>query len=163
MKIYIQGMTLKKEKLLKRMDSYSTEIAFHLAKCVMYGDSLGNGKYDHWISEISNWISSVNECICKHNNKKLKAHQYQNSLFADLGDSLTEAKMNLQDVQISCKKSVNRYPYRELDKEMIDTMYIVSMEIMHTFSNLLATMNDTTQSDIDKMLHDILDDRCKNR
>lgn len=160
MKLYIKAMALSRAELIKIMESYSHEISQHVAKCSMYCDSLGNGKYDHWISEIAGWISYINNIVCKFNKGKLKPQQYADTLFGGLSDDLNDAEAILHALQIHNGKSVNPYPFREVDYNMSKRMVDCGKIIIETFVPILAVKNNLTSSSIKAILHDILDPIC---
>ena len=94
--VYIKGMSVKKSSLEDKMAQFGKQIEMHIAKCAMYGDSLEFGKYDHWISEIANWISDINQIYVKPSNKKLKnIKQYRKGRRHDLRKMLLCFRMNL--------------------------------------------------------------------
>lgn len=161
MKIYIQGMALSKNKIEEKLYNFSDKVEEHITKCAMYGDSLGNGKYDHWISELSNWISVANDMTCKTNKKKLRPIQYENSLFASIGTDEADARLNLYNLQIHNEKSSNSYPYKEVDDAMVDRMQKCSINMISEFCELLATSNTLSRLDIINRIHDVLDPICK--
>lgn len=168
MKIYIKssaifGMAIEKNKLMKRMDAWSDNIAIHLSKCAMYGNTLPGDKYDHWIEELAVWIFSANDMTCKPNNKKLKPAQYESMLFGWLSGEAAEARGNLHDLQIHNKKyNETSYPYIQVDDDMIERMRKISEGVLETFIPILASKNELTKADIQQKLHDIIDPVCKN-
>ena len=168
MKRYIHSSTyisaaIDRNKLLVRLDAWGEEVAEHLAKCAMYGDSLGQGKYDHWIKdELATWISDANEAICKHNNGKLKPKQYEDTLFGFLGDSYVEARMNLHALQSRNKRYSDAYPFKQVDSAMIERMYSISNAVIAKFVPLLSSKNTFTKDDVEILLHSVIDPVCKN-
>ena len=159
---YIRAMSIEKNKLEKRMEAWSELIAEHLAKCAMYGDSLGEGKYNHWIEhELATWISDTNDAICKHNNKKLKPKQYEEMLFGWLGNSRVDARVNLHELQRYNKSTSDPYPDVPVDDAMIDRMYKISKLVVQRFVPILATRNSLTKQDVESILHNIIDPVCK--
>lgn len=160
---YIQAMSLDKHKLINKLDSWSEEITEHVAKCVMYGTTLGESKYNHWIEhEIATWICDANDFTCKHNNKKLKPRDYEDHLFGYLGDSIAEARANLHGLQLHNKKFYESYPYIEVDDDMIRKMFDASQQILAQFVPILSSKNSLTKDDIQSILHNILDPICKD-
>lgn len=161
---YIRAMSIEKSKLEKRMEAWSVLIAEHLAKCAMYGDSLGQGKYNHWVEhELATWLSDTNEIVCKHNNKKLKPRQYEEQLFGWLGNSRADARVNLHELQRKNRSSSEPYPEVEVDDKMIEGMYQISQAVIERFVPLLATRNSLTKQDIESILHNIMDPICTGR
>lgn len=155
-------MAEPKDKIKKKMEARSDKLVEHLAKCAMYGDALGTGKYNHWIEhEIANWISEINELVAKPDNKKLKPKFYENILFGGLGDDISDAKANLTDLQIYNSRKANPYPEVTIGKEMIDRMYKISQETLGKIVPILSTKNSFSKHDIEQLLHNMLDPICK--
>lgn len=151
-----------KDKIKDKMIARSDKITEHLAKCAMYGDSLGSSKYNHWVEhELANWISEINELICKPDNKKLKSKFYENLLFGGLGDDLSDAKANLTDLQLYNGKKPNPYPFVDIDEDMVRRMYQISQEMFGKIVPILSTKNSYNTKDIEVILHHILDPVCK--
>lgn len=151
-----------KDKIKSKMKARADKIVEHLAKCAMYGDGLGVGKYNHWIEhELANWISEINELISKPDNKKLKSKFYEELLFGGLGDDISDAKANLTDLQLYNGKKSNPYPFVNIDSEMISRMYKISQEMFGKIVPILSTKNSYTKADIELILHHILDPVCK--
>lgn len=160
--VYICAMAEPKDHIKKKMEARSDKLVEHLAKCAMYGDSLGSGKYNHWIEhEIANWISEINELVSKPDNKKLKPKLYEEILFGPLGDDISDAKANLTDLQLYNGKKSNPYPRVEIDSAMIDRMYKISQEMIGKIVPILSTKNSFNKKDIEQLLHNILDPICK--
>lgn len=159
---YIFAMATSKDKLEQRMESWSELIAEHLSKCAMYGDTLPNNKYNHWIEdELATWISDINDTVCKHNKKKLKARQYEDGLFGWLSDSPVEARANLHHQQILNRNAARSYPDVEVDINMIDRMTTISTAVLRVFVPMLASKNTLSKKDIEAELHKLIDPVCK--
>jgi hypothetical protein len=160
--IYICAMAEPKGKIKKKMKARSDKLVEHIAKCAMYGDTLGESKYNHWIEhEIANWISEINELVSKPDNKKLKPKFYENILFGGLGDDLSHAKANLTDLQIYNSRKSNPYPEVKIDSAMINRMYVISQQMFGKIVPILSTKNNFSKKDIEQILHNILDPVCK--
>lgn len=161
---YIKGMAIDRSKLITRMEAWDQEIVEHLAKCAMYGETLGYGKYNHWIEdELATWLSDTNDAICKHNKGKLKPKQYESILFASLGDSRVDARINLHELQRYNKKKTNSYPEVPVDDKMVERMYLISERVKEEFVPLLASINNLSKEDIEEKLHSIIDPICKSQ
>lgn len=160
--VYICAMAEPKDKIKKKMKTRSDKIVEHLAKCAMYGDSLGPGKYNHWIEhELATWISEINELVSKPDGKKLKLKFYQDILFGALGDSRADAKANLTDLQIYNSRKSNPYPKVEIDDDMVDRMCIISENMLGKIAPILSTKNNFNKRDIEQLLHNLIDPSCK--
>ena len=57
-KIGIFGMASDRRKILDTLYNYSQPIADHIIKCVVYSSK--DRDYNHWISEIATWLSTIN-------------------------------------------------------------------------------------------------------
>lgn len=155
-------MAEPKDKIKKKMDARSDKITEHLAKCAMYGDSLGEGKYNHWIEhELANWISEINDLVSKPDGKKLKLRFYEDILFGGLGDSRADAKANLTDLEIYNSRTANPYPKVDIDDEMIDRMFKISEAMISKIAPILSTKNSFDKADFEVLLHSIMDPICK--
>lgn len=156
-------MAEPKDKIKKKMDARSDKITEHLSKCAMYGDSLGGGKYNHWIEhELANWISEVNDLVSKPDGKKLKLKFYEDILFGGLGDSKADAKANLTDLEIYNSRAANPYPKVDIDQEMIDRMFKISEAVISKIAPILSTKNSFSKADFEVLLHSIMDPICKD-
>lgn len=158
---YISAMATEQKKLIKQLESWEEIVTEHIAKCVMYGDSLGIDKYNHWVEhEIATWLSDANDILVKPFNKKLKPHDYQSTLFAGLGDDKVDARVALHELQRRNNKSTEPYPYVEVDDKMIEKMFEVSGLIVKTFVPILSDTNSLSKKDIETKLHEVLDPIC---
>ena len=158
----ILGMALEKSKLNTRMELFGSKVAEHLAKCAMYGDSLPENKYNYWIShELATYISNINNTVCKHNNNKLKATQYETIFFGWLSKDAAEAEGNLCDLQAKNEEARNPYPYVPIDDDMIQRMTAISSAVIDKFVPLLSCINTITKQDIEQIPHHIIDPVCK--
>ena len=155
-------MAEPKYNIKKKMNLRSDKITEHLAKCAMYCDSLGEGKYNHWIEhELANWISEINDLVSKPDGKKLKLKFYEDILFGGLGDSKADAKANLTDLEIYNSRAANPYPKVDIDDEMIDRMFRISEAVISKIAPILSTKNSFDKADFEVLLHSILDPICK--
>lgn len=160
--IYIQAMSLDQSDIIDKMRARRKKVAEHLAKCAMYGDSLGPGKYNHWIEhELATWISEINEITCKPKGKKLKTSKYADNLFGLLGDDKADAKSALIDLQLYNSTKKNQYPAVDIDSDMVDRMFEVSKQMLGKVVPLLSVKNDFSKHDIENLLHSLLDPICK--
>lgn len=160
--VYVCAMSLLQNDIILKMDGRRSKIAEHLAKCAMYGDALGSGKYNHWIEhELATWISEINEITSKPKGKKLKQSQYAEHLFGALGDERSDARSALIDLQLYNEKSPKPYPEVCIDEEMVDRMYEISQAMLGKIVPILSTKNNFSKHDIEQILHNILDPLCK--
>lgn len=160
--VYIQCMSISQDDLIDKMKGRRAKIAEHLAKCAMYGDGLGSGKYNHWIEhELATWISEINELTAKPKGKKLKPSKYADYLFGLLGDERADAKSALIDLQLYNSKKSNSYPYVEIDDAMVDRMFEITKAMLGKVVPIIASKNSFYKKDIEQLLHTILDPICK--
>lgn len=157
----IFAMSVERGPFKHKMARWGELIEEHLCKCVMYGDSLKQGKYNHWIEdELATWLSDCNSTTFKPSDKKLKPADYESLLFGSLGDTLTDSEVCLHSLQAHNHKKRNSYPFVNVDRRMIYNMYIVSAELREKFVPLLASRNKLAKEDIESILHNILDPIC---
>ena len=155
----ILAMSNKRKDVIDFLDSLSKDVMFHIAKCSMYGDSLG--RYNHWVRELSIWISDANDKTCKPKGKKLTPREYADTIFDKLGTSEADARVNLHTLQrYNSRFGDEAYPFVPVDDDMISRMYTASKAVISQFSNLLSTQNDLDQHDIEQELHKVLDPKC---
>ncbi len=155
----ILAMSFPKQKILTYLDSVSEEVSMHVAKCAMYQDTLG--RYNHWIHELAIWISDGNQMTCKPGDKKLKPHDYENTIFGFLGDSVTDAEINLHKLQrYNSKFGSESYPYVEVDDSMVDRMYRLSRALIKAIVPVMSSRNDFRVAQIETKLHEALDPEC---
>lgn len=87
----ILAMAFPRKKILSRLNNYSEEINQHIMECVIYKDILPD-TLNHWISEISSWMSIASNQKC---NSELKESDYIDSLFSDFGEDVDDAMANI--------------------------------------------------------------------
>ena len=160
--IYIQAMSIAQSDLVAKIRARRVKVAEHLEKCAMYGDMLGEGKYNHWIEhELATWISEINELTTKPSGKKLKPEAYSELLFGLLGDERADSHSALIDLQLYNSKKKEQYPYIEIDNKMVNRMYRVTQEMLGKVVPILSSKNRFTKKDIENLLHNLLDPICK--
>lgn len=155
----ILAMSAPRQKIIGYLDGASKEVAMHVAKCAMYQDTLG--RYNHWIHELAIWISDGNDMTCKPGNRKLRARDYEDTIFGYLGDGVSDAKTNLHELQRYNRKfEAESYPEVQVDDDMIDRMYRASRAVTQTFAPLMTSKNDLELKQIENKLHEALDKEC---
>lgn len=160
--VYIQAMSMNQDDIIDKMKGRKKKVAEHLAKCAMYGDALGSSKYNHWIEhELSTWIAEINEITSKPKGKKLKQSAYANYLFGAIGDDRADARAVLTDLQLYNGSRPNPYPYVEVDEEMVDRMFAITEQMLGKVVPILSTKNNFSKTDIESLLHNLLDPICK--
>ena len=160
--VYIQAMSMNQDDIIDKMKGRKKKVAEHLAKCAMYGDGLGSGKYDHWIEhELATWISEINEITAKPKGKKLKPSAYADYLFGALGDERADARSALIDLQLYNSDKAKPYPEVEIDEDMVDRMYAITQQMLGKVVPILSTKNNFNKQEIENLLHSLLDPICK--
>lgn len=160
--IYIQAMSIAQSDLINKIKARRQKVAEHLEKCAMYGDTLGEGKYNHWIEhELATWISEINELTTKPSGKKLKPEAYSELLFGLLGNERSDSRSALIDLQLYNSKKKDQYPYIEIDNKMVNRMYKITQDMLGKIVPLLSSKNRFTKKDIESLLHSMLDPVCK--
>lgn len=161
-RIYIKSMSIAQSDIENKMKARRKKVAEHVAKCAMYGDGLGEGKYNNWIEhELATWISEINDLTAKPRGKKLKPQKYSNLLFGLLGDEPADSKSALIDLQIYNSGKRNPYPEVDIDKDMIKRLYSITKQLNTKVVPLLSTNNKMSKKDIEGILHGIFDPICK--
>lgn len=158
----IFAMSVPRKTILDKMEGYAPEIEEHLVKCVVYKSS--HADYNHWIEEIAAHIDAINVLTAKPNSKKLKEVDYVNVLFGNLGDERNDAKSCLhyfKTMRTNPRKTDKPYPAFEVIDELIETAFQMFQEVCDKMSAILATANRFQKSDIEIMIHSIVDKYCK--
>lgn len=132
MKRYIRAdnifaMSQSRKVVLNRLVALSDVINRHIIECVVYRDSLSS-TLPHWVHEIAVWLQRANTLKCK---SRLKARDYEDSLFGYFGDDKEDARNNLIMYQLWNARSMNpdRYPDFEITDDMVDRLFSVYRDI----------------------------------
>lgn len=155
MKIRIFGMASDRKRILDIMYNYSDQVTTHIFKCIVYTSA--HQDYNHWISEISNWLSTINALNPKRG-FTIKPKDYIDNLFIGVGDELRDAKLELI---VFRDRFVPDYPDFEITYDLYKKLFDAYWEIANFFSHTLGKYEETIAKDkIIYDLHTILDKYC---
>lgn len=131
----IYAQATGRQDAVKRLKSNAETLAIHMAKCIVYGDSLHCLK--HWLcEEICDWIKLA--AIIKPKGGRFKASMYHDTIFGYLGDERSDAVANLLDLQIRVRHGEYDYPDFDITEKMKDDMFKFSQNVRTRISDFLA-------------------------
>ncbi len=118
-----------------RIESYSELIFEHLIKILVYGNTSNN--LDHWITEISTWLTHISSMKIKTKTGKLKAQEYYDLLFGSIGEDENDIAVMLKFMQteLCVKKS---YPKFEVTTNLVNRTYKLLTNLGNKVSFMLA-------------------------
>ena len=141
---YVESMSARRADAIQSLRGLSEELKNHIIKCIVYGRNLGDYNYNHWIEEISEYISIANDITVKPSAKKLKAEIYRNELFGSFGENLKDASVL---VRLFLVKEENKYAKVEVSERLYQRVYDAFQKIMDLFIPILVSNNSMTKSD----------------
>ena len=149
----------ERRKILDTAYSYSSSIGNHIIKCVVYGKA--DKYYNHWIDEISTWITDINSRKPKKG-FKLKPKDYKDNLFVDIGDEVQDAKRELLKFQRRYTEGPDAaYPEFEITQDLYFDLFDCYWELANMISKKLGKYNqETAKADITSDIHRVLDKYC---
>lgn len=160
MKRVIYAMAEDRRKILDTAYNYSSKIADHIMKCVVYGKS--HQDYNGWIEEITNkYIADINAMKPKKG-FKMKPRDYKNNLFAGIGTEVQDAKRELMRFR---RKYTNLekdpYPDFEITQELYFRLFDAYWDLADVLSKKLGKYKEETASaEIIADIHKVLDKYC---
>lgn len=144
----IFGMAVPRAKALEILKKNSETLAYHLIKCVVYGDSFGADVYKHWVEyEICEYLSIANDVITKPKNRKLKTENYLDTVFADMGTTRQDASVALRNFRIENRKA-KEYPDFEVTPELVDSVFVTFQNVIEYALPVLTSNNTLTAEDM---------------
>lgn len=157
MKRYIRSNSIfamadARKHVLEKLDSLNSKIEEHVLKCVVYGHD--DPSYEHWIHEITNWISYANDVTLKPNNKKPKASDFLNTVFS-FGDDISDAKLSLGCFQAKIHDS-DKYSYFEVTDVLARNLLQSLNNIVDTMIPIVTKDNNLRYSQIKEILKDCI-------
>ena len=153
MLIYCVSMTCK--RAITILDDYAETFAMHLVRCIVFGKSLGESNYKHWVEEeICKYLADANDMCVKPSNQKLKHKDYLDTIFSMLGDSAVDARLVLRHFSLGDGK---HYPKFEIDDALINRTYQVFQKVISEFTPLLASKNNLSSEDFANKMYTILE------
>lgn len=150
---YVQAMSVRRSDAIKSLDSLSEALKNHVVKCVIYGKSLGESTYEHWIDEISEYLSIANDITIKPSSKKLKKDNYKNALFGAFGETLNDASIIVRVFRVTEGKN---YPDFETSDNLYQRIYTAFQDLMNKTLPILITNNSKSKADFRRIVEEIL-------
>jgi hypothetical protein len=122
-------MAEHRKDILLKIDSKAWLIDSHLLKILMYENVID---YDHWCSEITGWLKSVQRLKLKGSKKRLDRRDYFKLLWESLLESVDEVQSHMEEVARDYPnyKIVN-YDPAIIHKRLYDILSNVCYDIEH--------------------------------
>lgn len=118
----IFSMSYTRKKALDILYSYSDNINDHILKCIIYKDTKPND-VKHWIVEICSWLHRADNVTSK---TKLKPRDYEDTIFSAFGNSIVDARINLENFYDKFVKfSSTPYPKFEVTSSLVNDTFEV--------------------------------------
>ena len=144
----IFGMAVPRAKALEILQKNSETLAYHLIKCVVYGDTFGEDVYQHWVEdEICEYLSIANDVVTKPKNRKLKAENYLDTIFADMGTTKQDASVALRNFRIENRRN-KKYSDFDVTTELVDSVFTTFQNIINYMLPILTSNNTLTANDL---------------
>lgn len=144
----IFGMSVPRAKAIDILKAYSETLAYHLVKCVVYGDELGQDNFKHWVEdEICEYLSIANDVLTKPKNRKLKEKDYLDTIFADIGTTKQDANIVIRRFRIENKRKQS-YPDFIVSPELIDNVFKTFQNTIAYMLPILTSSNNLNASDL---------------
>lgn len=140
MKRYVFSMSKTRHKSLKELDALSTTLVEHICKYILYKDIRPDDR-EHWIDEIAEVLEYVSGTTVKTRKKKLKASEYREWLFGDLGDEAQDLRGCLWITMRSCIKKTPPYPKVNLEDINFKLEFVAVQKMIDECSNKLSETN----------------------
>ena len=133
----------------ERVASLQPKLHEHLLKILIYGNTSQN--LNHWINELAEFVSIINDYEVKPNNKKLPSHRYEEILRKELGESLRDARANLGYFKAT-HTGLNKYPSFTITPDLIQHVHEKREQFISAVVDIVSVSNDLTTDDIAEQL-----------
>ena len=147
----IYGMAVNRSKAITELDSLSNQLCLHVAKCVIFENTLNC--LGHWINEIAIWLNKANRIQCK---SKLKRKDYEDTLFGFFGNDAIDAENMLDYFDTWNVNHDYQYPKFDIDNDLIIKMERVADELKQMAIPILLSGNTLAVSEWYSKLESIL-------
>ena len=157
----IYAMSLPRSKALAHADAYSESLIEHVIKVIVYGN-IRSDFVDHWIGEMSRWLYEAGKITVKPDGRKLRAKDYENTIFGWMGDQLNDYSNALSKFQHENKQGKfsyedkEPYPYVEPSVELASKLMTVCLNLINVAIPMLTSSATYSIGDYNKVLKDIL-------
>jgi len=133
-----------------RIEHLMPAIHEHLLKVLIYDDSTRD--LNHWIDELSEFVSIINDYEVKPNNKKLSINTYEKLFRKELGESLKDARADLGYFKAT-QTGPNKYPLFKITPELIQRTHEKREQFISIAVDIVSASNEMTADDIAAQLH----------
>ena len=148
---YVKSMSTSRNRAIELASRYSTTLAEHVAKCVIYSNTTNN--LEHWVGEISHKLSIVNQITLKPSGKKLIPKSYEDTIFDSMGTDKADVYILLEDLHYQYEKT---YPPFDVTDGLIDRLFRVFSEMKKAIIPILSSKNDFVDRNFRSLIYDIL-------
>lgn len=164
MKIYVHSsaiyaMAIPRRDAVDKMQAIKPTMVRHIMRIAVYGDSLGC--LDHWINEVSSYLSTVNDITIKSSTTKLSEKDYIEYLVGTLGTNRNDASVNVRMLQIEVDEKTD-YPEFEITSDMIDRAFKISQIVRNFVLEIITHKNSLKKRDIYYYLKNRIDNNFEN-
>lgn len=155
MKVYVYSMAMERQKAIVRIESFRKEITENIIKLNLYADSIDR---QHWIDELSTWFSDINSVCLKPKGSKLNREEYDDLVFGEFGDDISDVRSCIHVWQIKNRRS-KKYPNIDIGEETVDKTFLSVAKIKSYLLNLFCSKNSISRIDIRNELNSIFKQR----
>lgn len=134
--IFLTEMARPKKEVIKKISAFSDSIMEHIIKCVVYKNSTNN--FLHWVNEISNFLSIINDYETKSMSGKLRYNEYLNTVFYKQGNSELDMKQNLRVFSLN-----KNYPSFKIDNKLVKQLWNIFRSIAEKCSVIFSDKNNS--------------------
>ena len=114
----IIGMSMSRKTYIDNIYATAKILTDHIIKCVVYKNKTNS--LNHWIHEISNFLSLPFRYTIKPNKGRLKYEEYEDEIFGYFGDE----SMDCEGALILFQSTVGKnYPEFDITDEIVDSLY----------------------------------------
>ena len=137
-------MSMDRSRAVSRISGISKSFTEHIVKAVVYKNTTDNLK--HWVDEISEYLSIVNDITVKPKDKKLKVADISRSLFGEFGDARNDANIILRSFALEVRHS-KEYPDFIVTDDLTNALYFAFQLIYSETLPILTVKNSYTKDD----------------
>jgi len=159
---YVYAMSMPRSTALERASFYAGSLMEHLIKIVVYHDI--RAEYvNHWIGEISSWLSDAGSITVKPDGRKLKPSDYMDTIFGWIGDELNDYRSLLDKFQHDNKRGKfnyedNRaYPAVETTDELCKELWDVCTNLVEQTLPMLCGSDSCSRGDYNAVVKKVLE------
>lgn len=118
---YISGMSFGRKIIIPKLENYAKVINAHVIECVVYSE-IRYLTIRHWVKELAAWMNAANKLKC---DSKLKERDYLKSLFAEFGNNVLDAEVNLDQYKLHNSElpEDKQYPDFEITDNLVNNLF----------------------------------------